>query len=172
MKFTPAGGAVNVRASVYEKDEGFLLVEVSDTGCGIRPEAITRIFEHLYQVTDPNIDPGRAGRRGLGLGLHIARELVTRLGGEIWVTSEPQKGSHFFFTLRIFSVEGSMNPIPTREKKKPGEELRFHGDTSAGSDSCRPRIVSNTSDSREMFVELVNAEVQDYLNAADLEGRA
>ena len=57
VKFTPAGGVVSVQARVYKKDQGFLLVEVSDTGCGICPEATTRIFEHLYQVTDPAIDP-------------------------------------------------------------------------------------------------------------------
>ena len=103
VKFTPAGGTVKVEAGEYEKDESMLLVEVSDTGCGISPEASERIFEHLYQVTDPAIDRDGRGRRGLGLGLHIAKDLVTRQGGEIWVTSEPQKGSHFFFTLPIFS---------------------------------------------------------------------
>ena len=69
VKFTPAGGTVTVRATEYEKDGSMVLVEVSDTGCGIKPEETERIFEHLYQVTDP----GSAGRRGLGLGLHIAR---------------------------------------------------------------------------------------------------
>ncbi len=102
VKFTPAGGLVNLQANLQQKDTGFLVVDVSDSGCGIRPEATRRIFEHLYQVTDPAVDAGRAGRRGLGLGLHIAKELVTRLGGEIWVTSEPEKGSHFAFTLPIF----------------------------------------------------------------------
>src|ERR1700728_4935719 len=92
MRVTPAGGAVKVAAGPYEKDANFLLVEVSDTGCGIDAEAAEHIFEHLYQVTDP----GRAGRRGLGLGLHIAKDLVTRQGGEIWVESEPQVGSKFF----------------------------------------------------------------------------
>jgi signal transduction histidine kinase len=100
MKFTPAGGAVKVAAGQYEKDPNLLLVEVSDSGCGIDQEAAEHIFEHLYQVTDP----GRAGRKGLGLGLHIAKDLVTRQGGQIWVKSEPGKGSQFFFTLPIFSL--------------------------------------------------------------------
>jgi signal transduction histidine kinase len=118
MKFTPAGGAVKVEAGPYEKDANLLLVEVSDTGCGIDQEAAGHIFEHLYQVTDP----GRAGRRGLGLGLHIAKDLVTRQGGEIWVKSEPKIGSHFFFTLPIFSLAGLIRPI-LRHEKKPGEAI-------------------------------------------------
>jgi signal transduction histidine kinase len=118
MKFTPTGGAVTVSARPYEKDENLLLVEVSDTGCGIGAEAAEHIFEHLYQVTDP----GRAGRRGLGLGLYIAKDLVTRLGGDIWVTSEQEKGSNFFFTLPIFSLAGLIQPI-LRHEKKPGEAI-------------------------------------------------
>lgn len=112
MKFTPAGGSVRVEARLQEQDAGFVEVSVSDTGCGISAEAAERIFDHLYQVHD---HPGRGGRRGLGLGLHIARELVTRQGGEIWVRSEPQKGSTFFFTLPVFSLAGLLQPIVMRD---------------------------------------------------------
>jgi hypothetical protein len=106
---------VNVQAGLVAQDPGFLQVEVSDTGCGIKPEAIARIFEHLYQVSDPSVT-GRAGRNGLGLGLHIAKELVTRQGGEIWVTSEPHQGSHFVFTIPIFSLQDLIRPILTQER--------------------------------------------------------
>jgi two-component system sensor histidine kinase/response regulator len=112
VKFTPAGGTVKIEVSEYEKDESMVQIQVSDTGCGIGPEAMERIFEHLYQVTDP----GHAGRRGLGLGLHIAKDLVTRQGGKIWVTSELETGSHFFFTLPVFSLAGVIRPILTHEK--------------------------------------------------------
>ena len=113
IKFTPAGGAVKVQARVFEKDPGFLLVEVSDTGCGISPEMTERIFENLYQITDSS----QAGRKGLGLGLYISKELVTRQGGKIWVSSEPQKGSHFFFTVPIFSLASWLGPMLMLEKK-------------------------------------------------------
>ncbi len=118
IKFTPTGGAVKVQARVFEENPGFLLVEVSDTGCGISPDMTERIFEHLYQITDP----GQAGRKGLGLGLYIANELVTRQGGKIWVSSEPQKGSHFFFTVPIFSLASWIAPMLMHEKK-PGDAL-------------------------------------------------
>jgi signal transduction histidine kinase len=118
IKFTPTGGAVKVQTRVFEKDPGFLLVEVSDTGCGISPEMTERIFEHLYQITDP----GQAGRKGLGLGLYISKELVTRQGGKIWVSSEPQKGSRFFFTVPIFSLASWIRPMLAHERK-PGDAI-------------------------------------------------
>jgi signal transduction histidine kinase len=59
---------------------------------------VERVFEYLYQVTESS----QAGRKGLGLGLHIAKELVTRQGGSIWVTSAQGSGSVFSSTLPIY----------------------------------------------------------------------
>jgi len=118
IKFTPTGGEVKIQARVFEEDPGFLVVEVSDSGCGISPDMTERIFEHLYQITDP----GQAGRKGLGLGLYISKELVMRQGGKIWVSSEPQKGSHFFFTVPIFSLASWIGPMLMHEKK-PGDGI-------------------------------------------------
>ena len=98
IKFTPTGGSVMVKARPFEKVPGYLLLEVSDTGRGIQPDQLERIFEHLYQVTESS----EAGRKGLGLGLHIARELVTRQSGAIWATSAQGAGSVFSFTLPVF----------------------------------------------------------------------
>jgi signal transduction histidine kinase len=107
IKFTPAGGSVTVRAGVFEKVPGYLLVEVSDSGCGIKRELLGKIFEHHYQVTDSSRD----GRKGLGLGLHIAKELTTRQGGAIWATSAPGAGSVFSFTLPVFVGQRSEEPV-------------------------------------------------------------
>jgi K+-sensing histidine kinase KdpD len=52
IKFTPAVGSVKIWAKVFAKVPGYLLVEVSDTGCGIKPELRERTFEHLCQVTE------------------------------------------------------------------------------------------------------------------------
>jgi signal transduction histidine kinase len=103
IKFTPGGGRVTVSAGLWDRDPGFLLLEVSDNGCGVDPALRERIFEHLYQVSASD----QAGRRGLGLGLHIAKDLVTRQGGDIWVGAEPEdgnfadgrRGTRFFFTV-------------------------------------------------------------------------
>jgi PAS domain S-box-containing protein len=111
VKFTPPGGQITVQAS--RKADGFLLLQVSDTGCGIAPENRTRVFESLYQVPGPNEpDTSQAGRIGLGLGLHIARNLVTMQGGFIWITGAPNQGSTFNFSLPIF---GEAFDTPTTE---------------------------------------------------------
>ncbi len=100
IKFTPEGGAVTIRARVFHKDPRFLLLEVTDTGIGISPEMGQRIFERLYQVSERT----ETSRKGLGLGLHICKELVTRQGGEIWAERRSDNGSVFSFTLPIFSL--------------------------------------------------------------------
>jgi signal transduction histidine kinase len=118
IKFTPIGGAVRIQIQLFEEDSTFLQVEVSDTGPGISPQAAEHIFERLYQV----LGPGEAGRNGLGLGLHIAKDLVARHGGKLWVNSEPEHGSHFFFTVPTFSLENLIAPILTHPQKS-GEAI-------------------------------------------------
>lgn len=90
IKFTPTGGRVRVTA---DADGDAARVSVADTGCGIAPEAMTHVFERLYQAG------GLTVRRGLGLGLFISRALVERQGGRIWVEPSPGGGSTFRFTL-------------------------------------------------------------------------
>jgi signal transduction histidine kinase len=107
IKFTPPGGSVTVQACLVETDPDCVYVSVADTGCGIAPEARALIFERLYQ--DPNaIDNSR---KGLGLGLFIAKELITLHGGRIWVASEPGHGSTFSFTLPLYSLAKLLSPV-------------------------------------------------------------
>jgi len=97
MRFTPEGGRITVDAAPVSGEVNFIEVEVRDTGCGIPPEHLSHVFDRLYQVQTGN----GAGSKGLGLGLHICRELVHLHGGDIRVESEPGKGSAFFFTLQV-----------------------------------------------------------------------
>jgi signal transduction histidine kinase len=107
IKFTPANGAVKVQARMLDGDPNFLLLEVSDSGCGISPDMTTRIFERLFQISDPAL----AGRKGLGLGLYICKELVTRMGGQIWAKNAPEQGAVFSVTLPVFSLPRLIAPI-------------------------------------------------------------
>ena len=75
------------------KADTTLDVSVSDTGCGIADDMLTRILDPFVQVLDPSHSADRAG--GTGLGLSICRSLVEVMGGELVVESELGKGSTF-----------------------------------------------------------------------------
>lgn len=93
FKFTPKGGRVTLGAS---RSAGDVVFRVSDTGPGLSQEQIGQLFERFWQ--------GRPGdRRGVGLGLTIARGIVETHGGRVWVDSTPGKGSTFCFTLPLAS---------------------------------------------------------------------
>ena len=100
IKFSPEGGTVTVDSWPFAEDDGFLCVSVSDTGAGIVPENREVIFDRLTQVESG----AKASRSGLGLGLFIARDLVSRHRGRIWVESQLGHGSTFYFTLPVFSL--------------------------------------------------------------------
>jgi len=111
IKFTPPGGSVTVQACLVQTDPDFVYVSVTDTGCGITPAARALVFERLYQ--DPNAVDNH--RKGLGLGLFIAKELVSLHGGRIWVASEAGNGSTFSFTLPLYSLAKLLTPVITHQ---------------------------------------------------------
>jgi signal transduction histidine kinase len=113
IKFTPQGGAVTVQACLVQTDPDFVYISVTDTGCGITPEARALVFERLYQ--DPNAVDNN--RKGLGLGLFIAKELVNLHGGRVWVASDPGHGSTFSFTLPLYSLAKLLFPVITYQEK-------------------------------------------------------
>ena len=112
IKFTSDGAVTVIKARLLTEDPRFLLLEVSDTGCGMSPEITERIFERLFQVSERI----QTSRKGLGLGLYICKELVTRQGGRIWVKSQPQKGTTFSFTLPVFSLTHLLAPLIKNDK--------------------------------------------------------
>ena len=93
IKFVPPHGTVMV--SSVSDDSDWVRVSVSDTGPGISANERERIFDKFYQVAE-NGDPKP---KGTGLGLAISKTLVELHGGNIWVESEPSRGSTFYFTL-------------------------------------------------------------------------
>ena len=111
IKFTPTGGVVTVKARTFAADPNLVVLEVSDTGCGISPHLTERIFERLFQAPDP----AWVGRKGLGLGLYICKELVTLQGGHIWARSVPGQGAILSFTLPVFSLPKLIAPALLHE---------------------------------------------------------
>jgi signal transduction histidine kinase len=97
LRHTPADGSVFLRA---EPEEDAVRVEVADTGEGIPPDDIPRVFERSFRGERPRGSPGAGDDSGAGLGLAIARGLVEAHGGKIAVESRLGEGSRFSFTLR------------------------------------------------------------------------
>jgi two-component system phosphate regulon sensor histidine kinase PhoR len=92
LKYTERGGEIRVQIA---GDEGSVRVHVADSGIGIPPRDLSRIFERFYRV-----DKARSrSLGGTGLGLSIVRHIVEAMGGEISVESELGKGSTFSFSL-------------------------------------------------------------------------
>jgi len=94
VKFTPSGGRVVVR---LERAGDFIAVTVADTGVGMSPEKVARLFSIAENVSTP----GTKGERGTGLGLVLCKELIERGGGTIAVDSEEGKGTQVRITVPI-----------------------------------------------------------------------
>jgi PAS domain S-box-containing protein len=92
IKYSPDKGVITVSAKTIK---GAVIVSVKDQGIGIVKSEQKKIFDRLYQVTDPK----EKTFPGLGMGLYISREIIKRHRGKIWVESEKAKGSTFYFTL-------------------------------------------------------------------------
>lgn len=99
LKFTPAGGTIQVSA---RRDGQSIRCEIRDTGIGIAPADLEKLFQRFSQLS-----PGMRQMSGTGLGLSISKALVEAHGGQIGVESTLGKGSTFWFTLP------SAKPIPT-----------------------------------------------------------
>src|SRR5262245_1153098 len=89
IKFTKAGGCITVGATARDHE---VIFRVADTGSGIPPENLPRVFDRFWQATSTN-------RQGAGLGLPIAKGIVEAHGGRIWVESTPSRGTTFSFTI-------------------------------------------------------------------------
>ena len=92
FKYTPEGGTVTLSACT---EGNVVRIRVTDTGVGIPAADLPHVFDRFYKVDKSHHS------KGTGLGLAIAYEIMKHLGEEMSVTSEPDKGSCFTFTLHI-----------------------------------------------------------------------
>jgi len=99
IKFTDGPGRVTISVEEHPNEMQF---DVTDTGSGILPEDLPKLFEKFQQFRRAT---GGTGAKGTGLGLAISKRLVGLHGGRIWATSEAGKGSTFSFTVPKYHVE-------------------------------------------------------------------
>lgn len=94
INYSNPGGKVEISTNTSSNE---VTTTVSDTGIGIPKEAIPHLFNKFFRVSNTE----QKANKGTGLGLYIAKSIIEKLHGKIWVESEAGKGSKFFFTLPI-----------------------------------------------------------------------
>jgi CheY-like chemotaxis protein len=142
VKFTHEHGTIHVRMA-REGEPPCFLVEVADTGVGIDPDLLPRIFDAFEQG-----EPGTARRSGLGLGLAISKAIVDLHGGEVGVASDG-KDCGARFTVRLPLV-----PPPAREAGAPAAG----GEEPSAPEAAQPRhilLVEDHADTAEALAELL-----------------
>lgn len=118
IKYTPNKGTVGLRASMLDHN---VIISVRDSGPGVPVEMKETIFDKFSRVNYKNAPSG------VGLGLTFCRLAVEAHGGEIWVESEPGKGSEFIFVLPMNVISVPSTDCETEEDTSPVESIALAG---------------------------------------------
>ena len=118
VKYTPEGGRIDIRATLQSGST--VKIEVADTGVGIEPDEVERIFSEFHQAE--HVRDEQLG--GTGIGLALTRRLVELHGGEVGVESELGKGSTFWFTLPAKSGETHAGGLTEGAAASDGSETK------------------------------------------------
>lgn len=150
IKFTPEKGKVDLTVNINEENQK-LVITISDTGIGIPPDKINRVFDRFYrdERSDETI------KEGSGLGLSITKELVQLLKGEICVESNSNSGTIF----KVFLPITKTAPLETQPEQNWIKEF-----TPEKQVKTKSKIkVSSTDDISSVLIVEDNADVLDYL---------
>lgn len=160
FKFTPADGTVELDASIsgHQQDQGrWLLITVSDTGCGIAEADQEHIFEKFYQATH-----GGQKAAGWGVGLSMVKKMVLAHHGTIQVQSAPGRGS--VFTVRL-NVTNGLFPIEETGNLSTWQEKVLLGGAISVDTAMAPQGEEETDEERpEIFIIEDNADMLAFLH--------
>ncbi|WP_188771322.1 response regulator [Emticicia aquatilis] len=161
FKFTPIDGSVKI-STKFDTSEQLMIVEVSDTGIGIEPEKLSKIFDRFFQVDDSH------NRRfeGTGIGLALVKELVEVLKGQITVKSQKNIGTTFttklpidFATWKEYIIENADNLISekTNFTNNNSEKINSAGGTCIENDNIL-LVVDDNEDIRTYIRSIFEKE--------------
>lgn len=100
IKFTPEGGKIKIGC---KKDANQAVISISDTGCGLSKEDLGKLFQEFFRANNPINNE----IIGTGLGLSLVKRIIDTHKEKIWVESELDKGTTFYFTLKITDTRGN-----------------------------------------------------------------
>ena len=160
VKFTRKGG-ITARFSTQDVPQNkiCLQVEVEDTGHGIAPEEVNKLFQYFVQT-----DSGRKSQSGTGLGLAISQDCVKMMGGEISVTSQINMGSIFRFSIPV--QQGIKQDFKDKTKMQKQQIIGLE----TGQQIPRILVAEDTDDSRTLLVTLLKLtgfEVREAVNGKE-----
>ena len=115
LKFTEQGSVTIKATTVFENEETYLNISVTDTGIGIKKEDQDQLFKMFGYIKDSN----QMNVHGIGLGLNLSKKIIEQFGGKIGVKSEPEQGSTFEFTIKLY------NNIEERNSQVDDENLFY-----------------------------------------------
>ncbi len=159
IKFTVSGEVI-LRARLVETADSGVLVrfEVTDSGIGMTPEVAARLFRPFSQAD------GTTSRKfgGTGLGLAISKQLTGLMGGDIGVDSAPDKGSTFWFTVRLQRQAEDSEPLPPPTANLRGLRLLIVDDNAANREILKEQtrswgMASELAESGPQALELLRA---------------
>lgn len=112
IKFTPDNGRIQIYIASVKDEEGekMLYINVSDTGHGLLPEDMDKIFDRFYQSERSRKYPVH-GQNGTGIGLSLCRKIIEMHGGEIWTRNNPGRGASFRILMPLIPGESVAQPV-------------------------------------------------------------
>tara|TARA_A100000171_G_C2140113_1_gene154495 strand:- start:8896 stop:13038 length:4143 start_codon:yes stop_codon:yes gene_type:complete len=156
FKFSFSGGVVKV---VVKELNNVIQLEVHDTGIGISPSELEKVFDRFYQAdqhTDTKKDMVEA-YGGTGIGLALCAEIAKLLGGKVWVESQPNKGSCFYFKFPKVVYQGELSNVTQSTEVFESNPLEPEMTIDNGfNDKPRLLVVEDNADIRQLLTDILS----------------